>query len=569
MKHLFLFITFGFVFSSEAQLFPAINYPAKYFRNPMGIPLQLSANFGELRTNHYHMGFDIRTNQRENLPVYAAAEGYISRVKIERYGFGRAIYVNHPNGYTTLYAHLNNFYDPLNSFVKDKQYLEEQWEQDIVFAPGQFPVLKGQFIANSGNTGGSAGPHLHFEIRDTKTENNLNPWLFNFNLADNIAPYIFRLFYYDRRYSTYEVGPKEVKLKKAGTYYSSVENVVVLPTPAFSVGITAEDKTNTSPFLFGIYQAELFIDDTARFGFRLNDFSYSDSRSVNGATDYKTKINGGPYIQHLSRLPGNNSKIFAANAGDGVYIITDTLIHSAEINVYDAAGNKSVTRFRFRYDSSGSKAITFASNTITMLPNQQNELTHDEIKVNFPPSSFYHTVPFVHIAQQANTLAAASKGHLLHTIQVPVNDSFTVKIKTSLATNDPLRNKVVMQLLGNDKKVATKGTWEDDWMVAKFWDLGKVQLLTDTIPPTIVLAGWRNNGNLKARKSLSFTIRDDVGEIKIFKALLDGKWLMFRRKSYSFIHDFDERTSEGKHELQVLVEDQAGNITNKTYIFTR
>ncbi len=145
------------------------NYPQGYFRDPLNIPIQLAANFGELRTDHFHMGLDIRTQSKENLPVYAAADGYVSRIKIEKYGYGRAIYINHPNGYTTLYAHLNSFYPQLEQYLKNKQYKDEKWEQDFELPANMFPVIKGQFIASSGNTGGSAGPHLHFEIRDTKT----------------------------------------------------------------------------------------------------------------------------------------------------------------------------------------------------------------------------------------------------------------------------------------------------------------------------------------------------------------------------------------------------------------
>jgi murein DD-endopeptidase MepM/ murein hydrolase activator NlpD len=177
---------------------PAV-YPKGYFRNPLAIPIQLAANFGELRTNHFHMGLDIRTNQRENLPVYASAEGYISKIKIEKSGFGRAIYINHPNGYTTVYAHLNDFFPALNEYVIAKQYKDEKWEQDFELPAGQFPVSKGQFIAYSGNTGGSQGPHLHFEIRDTETGSNYNPWLFGLGLPDYIQPYIYRLYYYDRK----------------------------------------------------------------------------------------------------------------------------------------------------------------------------------------------------------------------------------------------------------------------------------------------------------------------------------------------------------------------------------
>lgn len=160
------------------------------------------------------MGLDIRTNSQENLPVIAAADGYVSRIKVERYGFGNAVYVTHPNGYTTVYAHLNKYFGTLDEYVKNQQYKDEKWEQDISFSPNQFPVTKGQLIALSGNTGGSAGPHLHFEIRDTKTEECINPLLFGFNIPDGIAPIISGLYWYDRRFSTYEPGANGVAVKK-------------------------------------------------------------------------------------------------------------------------------------------------------------------------------------------------------------------------------------------------------------------------------------------------------------------------------------------------------------------
>ena len=248
-------------------------YPKDYFRNPLGIPLQLSANFGEVRKDHFHMGLDIRTQQKENLPVYAAADGYISRVSIEQGGYGKAIYIQHPAGYTTVYGHLNSFYDTLEQFLKSKQYYDEQWEQDFSLSPQQFPVKKGQFIAFSGNTGASGGPHLHFEIRDSRTGYNLNPMLFDLGIPDNIAPYLQGLYWYDRRYSTYQTSPQRIPVTKLASGYRTTDSLVRLGSPLVSFGIRAEDKTNNSPFLFGVYEAGIWVDDSLRCYFQLNNFS--------------------------------------------------------------------------------------------------------------------------------------------------------------------------------------------------------------------------------------------------------------------------------------------------------
>ena len=178
MKHSFslLYIIILILpFAASAQLFHKKDYPQGYFIWPVGAKKALAANFGELRPNHFHMGLDCKTDQKENLPIYAAADGYIAKVKIEPYGFGRAIYINHPNGLTTLYAHLNDFYPELERYVTEQQYKLKQWKVFLDLPANLFKVNRGDYIAASGNTGGSQGPHLHFEIRDTRTDKVLNP----------------------------------------------------------------------------------------------------------------------------------------------------------------------------------------------------------------------------------------------------------------------------------------------------------------------------------------------------------------------------------------------------------
>jgi len=572
LKHLLGLLLFTIIIcplKTSAQIFAEKQYPQGYFRNPMGIPMQLSANFGELRTNHFHMGLDIRTNQRENLPVYAAAEGYISRVKIEKGGFGRAIYINHPNGYTTLYAHLNDFTKELDNYIKEAQYKDEKWEQNNYIPKELFPVTRGQFIAYSGNTGASGGPHLHFEIRDTKTENNLNPWLFNFNLPDILPPTLFALYAYDRRYSTYQASPTRIGIRGAKGNYTSVSNEVILTTPEISFGITAEDKTNTSPFLFGIYKAELWLDDTLRFAFRLDDFSYPDSRYINGSIDYRSRLTNGRYIQHLSRLPGNNLDIFSSRTGDGVLLLQDTMVHNAVVNLTDAAGNNTSLQFKLRYDPAKKTDLFFAANTIPLKPNKENTIKLDDIEVSFTANSFYDTVPWVFSSKPPADTKIISNTHQLTNYTLPVHDSFDVKVKSLKYLIDSLRDKVIMQLVTKGKKVAVKNPWTGDWMTGRFRELGQIYLKIDTIPPVVRTIGWRNGSDLSKAGSITFVSEDTDGELKSFRAELDGTWLMFSRRSDYFTYKFDEHCAPGPHELKVWAEDIAGNRTERTYNFTR
>ncbi len=568
-KPLLLFFSFVFLLiNANAQLFPPIKYPQNFFRSPLQIPLQLSGNFGELRTNHFHMGLDIRTAQRENMPVVAAAEGYVSRVKIEQYGYGRAIYITHPNGYTTLYAHLNDFYPELNEHIKAIQYRDEQWEQDVVLTPGLFTVKKGQFIANSGNTGGSAGPHLHFEIRETYTEKNLNPYPFNFNIPDHVRPYIYRLFMYDRRFSTYQMQATAIPIKGANGNYTSISNVVTVNTPRLSFGISAEDKTNSS-FKFGIYQAEIYVDDQLQNAFRMDDFSYTTSRYINGAMDYSAKAKNGTLIQHLSQLPGNLSPIFLKKAGDGVITLNDSEVHDVLIKVQDAAGNFTNLKFKIRYNSAAVKEVSFSANTMPMLPGKASEYKSDNLQVSFSDKALYDTVPFMHSSQPSGNGLVVSQVHEVHNYTVPVHDYYTVLIKAEKPIPTNLKNKVLMQLTSNRRKVALKGVWKNDWMEGQFRELGTIQLAIDTMAPRLIPKGWSNGANLKNSSSITFVADDEESDLKSFRAELDGKWLMFSRKSDYFIHKFDERTKPGSHLLKVTIEDEVGNITEKIYSFTR
>lgn len=559
---LFLFI------SADAQIFPIKNYPRGYFQWPLVAKVGLAANFGELRPNHYHMGLDCKTNQRENVTVAAAADGYIAKVKIEPYGFGRCIYINHPNGLTTLYAHLNDFYPALEKYITEQQYQLQSWKVFLDIPANLFTVKKGQFIAFSGNTGGSQGPHTHFEIRDTKTDKVLNPLLFGFPIADNIPPDILRLAVYDRCISTYEQTPKFYTLKKVSGVYTTTPTLLINNTDKVSFAITAYDRYSGSTNKNGIYQAVLSDNESPVVGFQMDSISYDETRYLNAHIDYKLRSTGGPFVQHLSQLPGYTNGIYKEATGNGVIDIENESIHQIKIEVKDVNGNTSVIKFRIkrgaeqRKQPEANNAAIFQQSEF--LPGFINVFENDKVSFYLPEISLYDSVRF-----RYNEIIPA-KGlpiYQLHNTSVPVQVMFPVKIKNTSALHP---DKMVMHRFANNKNDYAKAVNENGWYKASFREFGNFQLLEDSEPPTIKPIGFREGMHMGKLNRLVFVILDNTEELVNFTALLDGKWLRFSNdKGKTFIYKFDDYCSYGAHELKISVGDCVGNVSERTYHFTR
>ena len=555
-------------FSSQAQVFTPKNYPQGYFQWPVIARVAIVANFGELRPNHYHMGLDCRTDQHENVTVVAAADGYIAKVKIEPFGFGRCIYINHPNGLTTLYAHLNDFYPALENYITEQQYKLKSWKVFLDIPSDMFVVKKGQFIARSGNTGGSQGPHTHFEIRDTKTDKVLNPLLFGLPINDNIPPDILRLAVYDRNLSTYEQTARFYPIKKINGVYITTPANIIVNSDKVSFAITAYDRYTGSTNQNGIYEAVLYDQEKPVVGFQLDSISYDETRYLNAHVDYKLRSTGGPFVQHLSRLPGYTTGIYKDVTGDGVINLDNDVIHAMKIEVKDTKGNTSNLKFGIQKGFGSIHA--YKANPIAVYqPNEFqpgfiNIFENDQVSLHMPEISLYDSIRFKY-----NEIIPA-KGYpiyQIHNTTVPVQTKFTLKIKNT-TTNNP--DKMVMHRFANGKDDYAKATNENGWYKANFREFGNFQLLEDLNPPTIKPIGFREGMKMSQLNKLVFVINDDTEELFDFNATLDGQWLLFSNdKGRTFIYKMDEHCSPGKHELKISVADCVGNIAEKTYHFTR
>ncbi|WP_081145898.1 M23 family metallopeptidase [Niastella vici] len=552
-----------------AQIFPPTSYPQGYFRDPLDIPMRLAGNFGELRPNHYHMGFDIKTNARENLPVYAAADGYVGRIKIEPFGFGRAIYVVHPNGFTTVYAHLNAFNPALEKWVKDQQYQQESWKVFLELPANLFPVKKGDFLANSGNTGGSQAPHVHFEVRRTNGDVNLNPFLFGFPVDDAVPPQLQRLAVYDRTVSVYEQSPRLFPVRAiSGSTYMPTPSVITVTSPVVSFAIGAYDTQTGSTNHNGIFESTLLVDEQPVVAFRMDNISYNDTRDLNAHIDYKTKFQGGPFLQFLTELPGYANAIYRRNKGNGAIDVSDGAVHTVSIVVKDAIGNTSTLNFKIQY--SGTDPERPAPAGKKFYPQMMDGFESADCEFYIGERCLYDSV-HIRYNKSANTnTEVVSSIHTIGAPYIPLRDSFLIRLQPTRPLTDAERSRTVMQWFVGTKKEVQKVQWQGNWASARFRDFGSFQLVVDTEPPVIVPIGFTDGSNMSKAVRIAFTVKDNLEEFKKVRVLLDGKWLRFTNdKGKTFLYSFDEKCMGGQHELKIHAEDEAGNVTEKTYNFTR
>ncbi|WEK35347.1 MAG: M23 family metallopeptidase [Candidatus Pseudobacter hemicellulosilyticus] len=544
-----------------------VSRQADYYRNPLDIPLRLSANFGELREDHFHMGLDIRTRGQENLPVVAAAGGYVSRIIIEEERYGNALLIAHPNQTTTLYAHLNGFSDSLQAFIRSRQYRQEQWEQDIRLPPDRFPVSKGQFIGWSGNTGGSQGPHLHFELLDTKTGRNLDPLQTGLTGWDYTAPVITGLYWYNRGVSTYQEGGHYIPIRKKGEdTYQSEAAVVLVNSPLISLGIRAGDKHPEAQPLLGIKGAEVMVDGKTIHQHSLESFSAIDSRYINACIDYSRRAERDQFVQHLSTLPGNRMPGFEPN--DGLIDLSDKKEHTLSIIVRDAGGNSARFEGRIRYTG---KAVRRDKPSAPLLaPGKAVTLRRPFAEVRFSKLAFYDSVPFRLTASPSSHPLQASPRILLHGPGVPVHDSFLVQLPSTLPASHPLRHKIVLQLESGRHRLLVKPQWQGNRATARLDRLGTVQLLLDTMAPRIGQPQWKPVSTPKGREQVLYIeCKDNLGRVASLRALLNGRWLLLERKDNCFMYRPDRYAAKGKGQLLLTATDVAGNSSSLRWEWRR
>lgn len=571
LKSLFLFSFLFFATKADAQTIFSNNiYPLTDFRPPLDIsPPALAGSFGELRSNHFHSGTDFRTNQRTGYPVYATADGYISRLRVQNSGFGLALYINHPNGFTSVYGHLLRYSPKIAQEAKRIQYQKKSYEIDEFPNANSIAVRKGDVIAYSGNTGSSGGPHLHFELRDTKTEATVNPQLLGIDIPDNIPPVIYSMYVYRLNGNPFnEFTPKQYFRVAGGTGTYSLNKVTTINLNGeVGFGIVATDRHNGNSGLNGVYSIELALDGKNIFTSALERFSFENSKGINSHIDYPTLLTTKTSIQKSFVDPGNPLQIYSNLVNSGRITFDDGQLHELKYTVTDAKGNKSMLAFKVQADSKAIINTPPQAAGINFPYNIANEFNGDDVKVIFPKGTLYNDLNFIYKKLPKPQHGAYSSIHQIQNRLTPLHLGFEIWIKAD-SSLDKYQDKAIIV---NTNRASQGGYFENGFVKASLRNFGSFYIAIDTIPPTIVPVNVINGKNMAGLAKMSFRISDNLSGIKSFNGYIDGKWILmeFDAKSASLWHSFDEQTKPGKHNFELVVKDMKDNVKRYAIDFLR
>ncbi len=557
---LFLSLTLGLTAGGYSQ----VDQSKTSFRSPLNIDLFLSGNFAEVRSNHLHSGIDIKTLGHTGEPVFAVEDAYVSRIKVEPGGYGKAVYLKHPNGYSSVYGHLKEYNPALAKYVKEQQYRLKSFRVDLFPKAGAFKFKKGEIIAYSGNSGSSEGPHLHFELRDSETENPLNPLLFPFDVKDTRPPVIYSINLYSLNGRQSLKNPVKLRVSGSnGRFY--ISNRQVIPVDEFvGFGIETIDFLNGSSNKCGVYSIMMYVDDKLYFHSQTDEFSFAESRYINSFIDYKEYQEKRSSMYKTFIDPNNQLSIFQFAMNKGVINFEDEEIHKIRFETEDVSGNLSTLEFKVRKDTT--KFLI----TPEQLPlysayfhyAEANHFEEENLIIQIPSRALYTNLYFSY-ESKASPSGTYSRLHMIHNKNVALHKSYKLSIKPDHLPEELKPYAVIARLNKDNQKSSIGGSWDNDYLVASTRIFGNYAIAVDTIPPVIKPRNFTRGKDLLKAGQIKFTISDDFSGILSYRGEIDGKWVLFEwdPKNRLLYHDLSYRPLDSTipHILNLEVVDGRGN----------
>jgi hypothetical protein len=486
----------------------------------------LSASFAELRADHFHTGLDYRTGGVQGKDVLAVDEGFVYRIAVSPTGFGKALYVRHPSGLSSVYAHLRSFRPDIEEYVLQNQYSQKSFSVSLFPQRNQFRVTRGEVIAASGNSGGSSGPHLHFELRDSATEDPVNPLSYDgLGVSDRMRPVIDKVILYPLSHRS-AVNSKRTNLTlrtvpSDGSYGVSAASVPVLYGET-GIGIKCWDTFDNSTNRCGIYSIELLADGLKVFSFTADRFSYSETRYINAHIDYAARISSNEYIHRLHIQPGDRLSMYDGHVGRGVLSFNDDAGHEIKIIVTDTHGNKSWVTFRVK-SVSRSPLPPAAPEYSKVIPwGRAADFTADGIRIHFPAGALYDTLWFSHRTRKGGYLSPI---HSVHNETVALHDRIRLSVRPDTVLPG-MEDKLCLAQINNKGTVSyAGGSYRYGFVSGEVNRMGDYAVTADTVAPEARFS-FARGANLTGRSQFTATIRDEFSGIRSYEILVDGEWIL-------------------------------------------
>lgn len=540
---------------------------AQQYRSPLNIPLFLSGNFGELRNNHFHSGIDLKTQAVINKPVYAIGDGFVSRINISPSGYGLAIYVDHPKtGQTSVYAHLNKFPEDIAKYIRDEQYGQESFKIDVKPDINKFQVKKGQIIAYSGNSGSSGGPHVHFEIRDTKTEHVLDALSFYKNeITDNVAPNIRGIAIYPTMGEgmvNNSSSPIRLELRKN-------KKGVFLPISTIKAwgqigfGVKAYDRMSNTQNIYGVKIVRLFVDDKLIFKSDIKSFSFVETRMLNSFVDFEDWRKRKSFFMKSFVDPGNTLPFYETK-NNGHINVNEARAYNLRYELEDLHGN--VTRYSFVVQGEPQKIAPQPPCSQHLAWEHDNQFVRNDFSLIIPKGNLYNDICFDF--KQAVSNVYFSDIFTVNSTPIPLHKNAAMRIQLK---KDTITNKkqygIVQVNAKSDSWVG--GVYSNGFLQANINELGKkYAVATDCTAPQISPVNeklWVKQASIKIKTS------DNLSGIQSFRGEIDGKFVLFTHdvKSTVYTYKFDDKIAQGQtHHLVFTATDRCGNVSTYESEFT-
>ncbi len=551
------------LFTAVAQAQSKI--PSDFFNKPLNVDLVLSGTFGELRSNHFHSGMDIKTQQREGLPVIAAGEGFVSRINIQHYGYGKALYIQHPNGYTTVYGHLQKFSPEIEAYIKKKQYSNETYEIEAFPKDGELKVTSGQLVAISGNSGGSGGPHLHFEIRDGQ-QRPMNPHLFGIEIKDTQAPTVNSLWVYPLGENAHVNGSgdrQRVKLTplKDGSFKADQLNAC----GEIAFGVNTTDKLDGASNNNGIYKIDATLNGDSIFQLNFDRFSFSESRHLNQLIDYEYFSNNKNRITRLYVQPSNPLSVYNNVVNEGKITIQDSLTYLYNITIRDFAGNERLIRvpIKGQHPTTSIPKTKFETQYFVKAAEAFN-VEDNGIDVYIPKGSLYEDT-YLDIKFTGDTIH-------LHKDITPIHSNITIGFDVSKYSEEQ-KEKMFIASLGTRGRPSYSSTYKkENRFTTGVRTFGDYTLASDIKPPSISPINFKDGQWISGNEDIKLRISDDLSGIKSYRTTVNGKFILmeYEYKNNTLTHNFSDAVlTETENKLKVIVTDNVGNSSTFEAIFFR